>query len=153
MRTLELITAILLFFSVIRFLFPSRPRWLDFLPVATVLSAILQILVEGYRWQMVPIYSMALILFLFSFKIPEQFIGNLLKKTWQKSIVWLLAVILLIAAFSLPILLPIPRLPEASGPYQVGTFSFMLTDDSRHELYSGLNSDTSEDNGPGMVPR
>ncbi|MFC2065375.1 hypothetical protein ACFLXB_09810 [Chloroflexota bacterium] len=141
MRTLELITAILLLFSVIRILFPSRPRWLDFLPVVTVLSAILQILVEGYRWQMVPIYAIALILLIFSFKIPEQFIGNQLKKPWQKSIVWLLAVIILIAAFSLPILLPIPRLPEASGPYQVGTFSFMLTDDSRFELYSGINSE------------
>ena len=141
MRTLEIITTILLFFSVIRILFPSRPLWLEILPAATVVSALIQLLVEGYRWQLVPIYTIALILLLFSFKKPKKIFGNLFKKSWSIVIIWLLALIVLIVAFSIPILLPVPKLPEASGPYQVGTFSIMLTDDSRNELYSGENSE------------
>ena len=136
MRTLEIITAILLFFSLIRTLFRGRPRWIDLLPYLTVVSAILQILIEGYRWQLVPIYGISLILFVFSFGGIGNSIGNLFKKTWQKAIVWTFAVLFLIAAIALPVLLPIPRLPESSGQYQVGTFSVMLTDPSRLELYS-----------------
>src|SRR3989337_1867840 len=136
MRTLEIITAILLFFSLIRTLFRGRPRWIDLLPYLTVVSAILQILIEGYRWQLVPIYGISLILFVFSFGGIGNSIGNLFKKTWEKAIVWTFAVLFLIAAIALPVLLPIPRLPESSGQYQVGTFSVMLTDPSRLELYS-----------------
>jgi len=40
-----------------------------------------------------------------------------------------------------PFLLPVPRTPEPSGPYQIGTISFMLVDDSRKELYSNSSDE------------
>ena len=36
-----------------------------------------------------------------------------------------------------PALLPVPRVAAPSGPYQVGTQTFVLTDTCRQELYSG----------------
>jgi pimeloyl-ACP methyl ester carboxylesterase len=141
MRTLEIITAVLLFFSVIRNLFSKRPRWLEYLPTLTAISAVLQIILEGYRWQLVPIYFLTLILFIISFGAVRKFISQFFKRKWQKAVIWLFAIVLLVAAYALPILLPIPRLPESSGQYQVGTFSVMLTDPSRHEIYSEDASD------------
>ena len=141
MRTFEIITAILVFFSIIRIPFRSRLRWLDILPALTVVAALLQIIIEGYRWQLVPIYGFALILLALSFDPVTKFFGKFFKRTWQKVIVWGIAVVLLVVAFLLPVLLPIPKLPEASGQHQVGTFSVMLTDNSRHELYSGNDTE------------
>jgi dienelactone hydrolase len=43
---------------------------------------------------------------------------------------------LLALAAALPLLLPVPKLPTPSGPYAVGTFSTMLVDESREEIYS-----------------
>jgi predicted dienelactone hydrolase len=48
-----------------------------------------------------------------------------------------LTVILLAVSTALPILLPIPPIPKPSGDYKVGTTSFVLTDTTRKELYSG----------------
>jgi dienelactone hydrolase len=44
---------------------------------------------------------------------------------------------LLALSTALPILLPVPNIPVPSGPYQVGTTIYELTDISRKELYSG----------------
>jgi pimeloyl-ACP methyl ester carboxylesterase len=140
LRTFEVITALLLLVSMLRWIMPSRPRWMEFLPSLALVAAVLQLFIEGYRWQMLPLYVIGLALFLFS-------VRPLLKPAGKNAgtrlrIVGLLAgLALFVAAIALPILLPIPRLPALSGPYQVGTFSMMLTDTSRKEIYSGNPSD------------
>lgn len=136
MRTFETLTAIFLLLSILRYVFSKRPQWLDYLPALTVLVGILQIIVEGYRWQMVPIFIFSIVLFAIAlpaiikpaYKSPPRF--------RQKMIGLLLALVLYAVAYALPVLLPIPKLPDATGPFQVGTFSMMLTDSSREELYS-----------------
>ena len=35
-----------------------------------------------------------------------------------------------------PVLLPVPRTPKPTGPYAIGTTSFMLVDESREEIYA-----------------
>jgi predicted dienelactone hydrolase len=141
LRTFEILTALFLFLTILRYAIPNRPRWLEFLPVATLVVNLLQLLIEGYRWQMIPLYAFSTILFLISLPSllkPNRTPANPL---WRR-LTWLsLGLIFLVAATALPILLPIPQIPKASGPYQVGTFSMMLTDDSRNELYSGNPSD------------
>ncbi|HSL43297.1 MAG TPA: hypothetical protein VK897_07690 [Anaerolineales bacterium] len=107
-----------------------RPRPVRLLPAAALLLTLLHFVIEGYRWQMVPLYVMAGLLTF----------GALLKmrstSDWR-SIAALPALVLVAVSTALPILLPVPSIPTPSGPFQVGTRSYELTDSSRHELYSG----------------
>jgi predicted dienelactone hydrolase len=140
-RTIEILADLFLLISILRYILPTRPRWLEFFPAATLIVALLQILVEGYRWQMVPIYVFSMVLFLISLPSLFRSIRKPARAHWSRWVGLSLAVLFFAAASALPILLPIPQLPEVSGPYQVGTFSMMLTDNARHELYSGNPSD------------
>ena len=84
------------------------------------------IVLEGYRWQMIPMYALTFILVTAS---------SMQTLTWGAP-ASLLTFILLAFAAALPTLLPIPRVPAPSGKYKVGTRNFMLTDHSRKEIYS-----------------
>jgi len=100
-----------------------------------------QIIREGYRWQMVPIFVFSFVMFLFT--LPS-ILGHKRKNHMgpgRKIFGLLLALLLFAVAYALPILLPIPKIPNASGPYNVGTFSMMLVDNSRKELYSNNSND------------
>jgi len=140
-RTLETLTALFLLLSILRLIIPTRPRWMEFLPANTVLAGLLQILLEGYRWQMVPILVLSIVLFLLTLPPFARSERKHAPLSWRRIIGLLVALVLFVGAYSLPILLPIPKLPEASGPFKVGTFSMMLTDNSRKELYSGNPND------------
>ena len=64
-RPLEILTAALTLLCLLRLLATARsgPLWLDFLPVAALAVALLQLVVEGYRWQMLPLEVLALTAF------------------------------------------------------------------------------------------
>jgi pimeloyl-ACP methyl ester carboxylesterase len=109
---------------------------LEYLPAVTLIVCLLQIIKEGYRWQMVPIFVFSVVLFLFTLPSLIRHKQKPATAVWLRIGGLLLAIVLFAGAYALPILLPIPKIPEASGPYQVGTFSMMLTDNSRKELYS-----------------
>ena len=47
--------------------------------------------------------------------------------------------VLLAASTALPALLPVPSIPAPGGSYEVGTQTLVLTDNSRRELYSGVD--------------
>ncbi len=141
MRTFETLSALFLLISILRYVFSNRPRWLEYLPFITLILSIFQIIREGYRWQMVPIFVFSFVMFLFT--LPLLF-GHKRKRSMGPGvrIFWMLLALLLFAgAYALPILLPIPKIPKASGTYQVGTFSTMLVDNSRKELYSDHPND------------
>jgi predicted dienelactone hydrolase len=112
-----------------------HPLWIRLLPGLALIATVTHLIIEGYRWQMVPLYLLTAILIVFSFWGIE-----------LKRIQSLLTFILLAAATALPILLPVPSIPAPSGPYQVGTRIYELTDASREELYSGR-----EDTCPGTA--
>ena len=111
----------------------TRPRWLDWLSVTAVLLLILHLILEGYRWQMVPAYVLVAglaVLTLSRWKLPVIVgIGGLL---------WL------IVAAALPILLPVPRPLAPTGPYTVGTAVYHLIDPSRSEIYTDDPTDKRE---------
>ncbi|MFH2037975.1 MAG: hypothetical protein ABIJ65_00930, partial [Chloroflexota bacterium] len=141
MRTFETLTAVFLLFSILRYVIPNRPRWLEYLPSLTMVVCLLQINREGYRWQMVPIFVFSFVMFLFT--LPS-ILGHTRKNTMgpgRRIFGLLLALLLFAVAYALPILLPIPKIPNASGHYKVGTFSMMLVDNSRKELYSNNSND------------
>ena len=124
MRPLEIIIPIL----VSLYLVWQRPRpfWLRLLPAFTFIALVLHLIVEGYRWQMIPLYALTLMQMLLSF------FGAELKRLGS-----FLTLILLAVSAALPVLLPVPSFPASSGPYQVGTRIYELTDLGRQEIYSG----------------
>jgi dienelactone hydrolase len=130
MRPFEILTSALLGLSFLRLFWSHRPRWVEFLPALALLAGILQLLLEGYRWQMLPVDALVLLVFIFSI---FSFIRKDSRKSLPGGIVGLLVSAL---AVSLPVLFPIPHGLAPTGPYPVGTFSMALTDSSRHEIYS-----------------
>ena len=116
------------FLLTIYLLFPHpRPFIVRVLPAGALFLALIHVATEGYRWQMIPVYILTLVLSLIS-----------LNKSWDmKSLTSYLTLILLAVSTALPILLPVPIIPAPSGPYQVGTRIYELTDSTRKEIYSG----------------
>ena len=136
MQPLEILIPIVL---AIYILWPlrekKRPAALHLLPAFTLVILAVHAIVEGMRWQMVPLYTFAAIAMLTS-------ISAFLKSqagadSTARPLRVVLSLGLLAVATALPILLPVPKIPAPSGPYQVGTRIYDLTDESRKELYSG----------------
>jgi predicted dienelactone hydrolase len=128
MRPLEITIPILLAIHILWR--RPRPSWVQLLPALTMLIILIHIVVEGYRWQMIPLYILTGLLALNG--LSKQPSSSALKP-----LVLALTFVLLIIATASPILLPVPSLPASNGPYQVGTRIYELTDDARKELYSG----------------
>jgi predicted dienelactone hydrolase len=107
-----------------------RPFRIRLFPVAALIVMLAHLSIEGYRWQMIPLYALASLLALNSLTRIRFSID------W-KPIVSIPALTLLAVSTALPILLPVPSIPAPGGPYPVGTRIYELTDLSRQELYSG----------------
>ncbi len=140
MRLFEILLLVVVLPVILWPLLPwKRPRWLDWLAGTAVLAAVLHFFIEGYRWQMLPAYTLAGILVLLAFGRRGREVG---RKTavfggLAGLFVWLIAV-------ALPILLPVPRPTAPTGPYGVGTATFYLRDDSRPEIYTPDPDDKRE---------
>jgi hypothetical protein len=139
MHPFEIITLVTVAASFLAYAFPRRPRWLALgLPLTALAFVFVQLLAEGYRWQMLPLYALAGglgLAALLGSRRPGQVVvrGRLCKQIAGSAAGLLLTAL----AAALPVLLPVPQAPAPTGPYQVGTFSMMLVDASRTELYSG----------------
>jgi predicted dienelactone hydrolase len=127
MRPLEILVPALL---LIYLLWPRRrPLPVRLLPVLSVALVLVHLVLEGYRWQMVPLYILA----------PALAVVALasLRRAWDPRAAVALPILALVGvATALPALLPIPAIPDPDGPHRVGTRTFELIDTSRRELYS-----------------
>ncbi len=123
MRPLEILIPILL--SAYLLWSHPRPQAIRYLPALAFILTLTHFTVEGYRWQMIPLYVLTLLLTIISFVFD-----------WKPLASYLTFGLLLLAAL-IPILLPVPQIPTPSGLYQVGTKIFEFNDTSRKELFSG----------------
>lgn len=128
MRPLEILipTLLAIFLSLSR----PRPFWIQLLPVVALATVPVHLLFEGFRWQMIPLYMLTAWLamdVLRKHRSPEG----------RKRLGSYLALALVGVSTGLPIVLPVPSTPVPSGPYQVGTRIYELTDPDRLEIYSG----------------
>jgi len=139
MRPLEILLAVLLLPLLLWLIQGNRTRFkgLIWLPLIAGIVLPLQLALEGYRWQMLPLYSLTVLAILASAWLllhhgPES-------RRWGCLSVFLifLSLVFWLLAVALPVLLPVPSLPEPSGPFPVGTLSQELVDPIRKELYSG----------------
>lgn len=139
MRTLEILIPILLAVYILWPLVTRRvhPAIIKFLPPLALLLNLAHFAVEGYRWQMIPLYVLTATTA--ALNIPTLFKADSATKPprgW-KAAASILTLVLLAVSTAIPALLPVPRVAETSGPFQVGTQTIVLTDASRRELYSG----------------
>jgi predicted dienelactone hydrolase len=71
---------------------------------------------EGYRWQMIPIYFILLIILMLVFKEKSPLTGN----WFLKSVKIIGLLFLFIIGFILPTALPVFELPKTTGNYKIG---------------------------------
>lgn len=130
MRRFELI---LIFASAFAVLWPVvfgvRPR--KGIVAGVLVAAVLaQLQVEGFRWQMIPLYGVAVGLAVGDVIFIDRRLG------WGSRLyrgVFGLAGLSLAAA--LPFALPVPELPVPAGPEVIGTSTVHLVDVGREEVY------------------
>ena len=129
MRLLEIVIPVLLGVYLVW----PRPRLLGvrLAPALALAATVLHLIFEGYRWQMVPLYVLTLVLAVLSLRANSK---------PKEGFAWgtILASVMLVIAIALPVVLPVPVIGAPSGPYQVGTTFFEMTDTSRSEIYSGI---------------
>lgn len=125
MRPLEITFFMFLLFNLGLLFSPvERGRFFWKMVLLVLLAGILQVIMEGYRWQLVPGYGFLLILALTNFKPP------------QKQFFKYVLVLLLTLTTLPPMILPVIELPQPTGPYQIGTETYHWIDQSREEWFT-----------------
>ena len=128
MRPFELSLSILVILVAISYFLPqfSAPLKYKALPILLVLTAGAQLLFEGFRWQLYPLFIGTLLLVVVALMKASGLGANI-----ALGVSLLLAVISVIGGT----LLPVPKPYKITGPYQVGTTTAYMADSSRQEIY------------------
>ena len=143
MRAFEaLFLGVLLLALVLPLLF--RRRRLLWLSLLSLVPLAIHILLEGYRWQMVPGYVLAALMvarWAWRRWRPRDSSGGLGPVT----VVGIISGLLLWGtAVTLSTLIPIPRLAPPGGRFLVGTTTAHLQDATREEIYTPAADDSRE---------
>ena len=111
------------------------------------LSALLtaaHLVFEGYRWQMLPAYTLTGLLLVLTalqvFRSAKQQTNRRLLSIIARG----LGLLFLAIAFVPPLLFPIFRFPRPSGLYQVGTVTYHWIDAAREETFTDDQADRRE---------
>lgn len=146
MRLFEILLVLSCFALLVDLLFIKRSAKKTGLGLGIGSSVILvvQLFVEGYRWQLLLVYIMTvlfilIVLFRHSKKMVNLKIGKLLKYSLSS-----LIIILIVVSTSLSIVLPVFDLPKPEGPEKVGTQTFHFTDQNRDEVLTEDKGDKRE---------
>ncbi|TFG34508.1 hypothetical protein EU527_03020 [Candidatus Thorarchaeota archaeon] len=157
MRVLEIFIIIFLILLSVQFLLPltikrqNKRTLIGVLSIAGIIIFLVHIFVEGLRWQLIPVYIPASLLFVWSvFKLVQKYrsqtgaISEPEKVFLRKKpgfVIFLLSIVLLSTTLYLNLLLPVFQLPLPNGEYAIGTTTFELTDDSRDETFTEIPTD------------
>jgi predicted dienelactone hydrolase len=150
MRPIEILLSLA---NLLAFLVLAVPRlravpWLRHLAPMALAIAIAQVLVEGPRWQMVPAYALAglfFVVWLLRYVTPAG--GPARQKRTNRLAAGLaigLGALGLAVSIVLPIVLPVFRFPDPSGPYEVGTSTYHWVDADRPEVFTADSDDRRE---------
>ncbi|MFH2040559.1 MAG: hypothetical protein ABIJ65_14095 [Chloroflexota bacterium] len=149
MRTFEILILITLFVRLVGYSFPSlRPsRWMNLLPCMTMLLTVIHLVLEKFRWPMIPAYGLTLWFFLLSIRWIKQS-GRPAGRRPPGRVLIMVGILFRLLIFTmlaaLPILLPVFRLPEPTGQYSVGTTKIYLVDNTRPESFTSDPDDHRE---------
>lgn len=145
MRPIEIL---LLIANLLAFFGLTLPRLhalsaMRFLPMAALVIAITQFVIEGPRWQMIPAYALAIIFFviwLLGMILPDGIPINRIVCILSAGV----GILVLIIAAALPLLLPVFHFPKPTGPYAIGTLTYHWVDMSRPEFFTPDPNDHRE---------
>jgi len=119
MRLFETLTLITLLLSLLSFFVPrgKRPRWMAFLPGLALLLVLAHLVLEGYRWQMIPAYALTVLTCLATARATIQGADPQAKPSSRGRraltiIGTVLGLLVLIIAAALPALFPVYRPQE-----------------------------------------
>ena len=130
MRQFEIVLLVVVLFAVLwPAVFGVRPRR-GLIGGALLAAAAAQMLLEGWRWQLLPLYLVA-----FGLAVGDVlFLSRDLE--WSNRLARGLFGTLGVALVVSPaLLLPVPEMPRPSGPAPIGTQTFELVDTDREEIY------------------
>lgn len=118
-----------------------RRRWLNWLPITAVLLIPLHLALEGYRWQMVLAYGLTAAL---AGTAVWRLRTDAAPGWVWRGLGFLAGWLVLSAAVALPWLMPVPQLPQPTGPLAIGTTTFYLVDENRGEIWTDDPDDYRE---------
>ena len=115
-------------------------RWAGYSTLITLLIATVQVLGEGPRWQMVPAYSLTVLLFLawlLFYRTPaDKYAEQKRTSRLVNSLAIGLFGLLLAVSIALPLVLPVFSFPTPRGPYGIGTVTYNMVDTNRQEVFT-----------------
>ena len=114
-------------------LLPTRLRlsWMSVLPWIAFLVMGLHLVIEGYRWQMVPAYALTALLLLLNVRRRA---STTTSTVWRR-VRGALSVLLIALIAAPPVIFPVPQLPTPPGSFAIGTLTYDWVDATRAELY------------------
>lgn len=98
--------------------------------VALIAAMSAQLVIEGYRWQLLPLEVGTLLLAAGDALWDDRRFRGAIRLRRA-----LLGIVGLAAVSFLPLVLPVPNIPTPTGPFDVGTTTVVLEDPDREELF------------------
>ncbi len=144
MRPLENVILLLLLFSLAWSFLPPRrrSRLILYLPFASGLLVIAHIIVEGSRWQMIPVYLLALALIVNNVRLLNNPVAVPARRPLALRLLMVFSALLIFIVVSqLPGLIPVFSLPKPGGGYAVGIVQRVVVDSSRTETFTPHTDD------------
>ena len=129
MRLIEMIYAILALGLLWWSFFSKKQNWkiIILLLSAMLFLITIQYKVEGFRWQMIPLYVVPISLI--------YFLRVNVSKKWLKITMSISICLFTVISVSLPFIFPVFAFKELTGKYAVGTTSYTFVDHNRLETY------------------
>jgi len=118
-------------------------RWMGLAAAITALIAVIQVLVEGPRWQMFPAYTLTAVSFLI-WLLCMMVAGRIRVGPLVTGAGIGLGALVLTVSVALPAALPVFHFPKPTGPFAVGSMTYHWVDTSRPELFTADPNDHRE---------
>jgi predicted dienelactone hydrolase len=119
-------------------------HWFKGLPIAIIFVTIMHLVLEQYRWQMVPSYVLTAAILLFTLpSLLQDKKRPLVRGAWR-FVAGGIVLFWWVVSVTLPVILPVITLPTPPGAYSIGSVLYHWTDTSRDEIYSSNPNDKRE---------
>ncbi|RED59150.1 acetylhydrolase [Cohnella phaseoli] len=107
---------------------------------------LMQWLIEGMRWQILPVHAITLVpLLIIAVRyIPRREEAPRKASRLKLGLICIFAVFYCFLAVALPLALPVIKFDKPSGPYKIGTVTYHWKDEKREEGYAQQSGDKRE---------
>ncbi|MGV0835463.1 alpha/beta hydrolase family protein [Mycolicibacterium thermoresistibile] len=113
---------------------PGRMRSTQHLAVLPAVVAAVQMIGEGYRWQLVPAYLLSVgIALWWAARVSR----SKQPAVWGRILGAGVGSVVLMVSVVVPVAVPVFSLPKPMGPYAIGTVTYHWRDDDRREIFDG----------------